>query len=223
MNNQTKLLFTAFVAIIIGVVLIGAIGDEVSVVSLASATISNESVSLAVTTATIENETITLTQLGDRSTGTLSNNFLTSLTALRNITSENVLGFCNITLVTGELECNATNSTTAFADYTFNHFSTGLLANDELISLDACRNSTMTAVTVDTVCNVTLATGAIKIAYDNFTDDLAFIDYKFTPDTFVRGQTSRTLLNITILLFAIAIIAIGIGFAIMSFKVSGVM
>lgn len=224
-ETHGKLLISAFIAILIGVVLIQPIGDDIELAKIGSRTILNESVALTITTVSVVNETVTLSAADTPSTGTLANNYLTTLTALRNETGENLLGFCNMTLATGALSCNATNSTTCYADYTYNDHSTGQLSTDqdEWISFDACRNSTMIAILADTHCNVTLATGAVRTEYDNFTDDLAYIDYKYEPDTYVHSSAARVLLTQTRLFFAIAIILVGIGFAVASFKQSGVM
>lgn len=221
-NTQGKiltLLFSAFIVILLGVVLIQPIADDIETVKASSYDIINESVTLSVTTRDIANETHTLVA----NETTLSNNYLTALTGLRNITSEDITGYCNITLITGALKCNETFDATIYADYTYNDFSTGTLAHDELASFDACRNSTMTAILAGTNCNVTLINGAVKVTYDNFTDDLAYIDYKYDTDTYVRSGAARTLLTLIILLFAIAILTVGVGFAIAAFKQSGVM
>ncbi len=226
-NTQDKLLtllFTAFIVLLLGVVLIQPIGDDVELVKVSSRTILNESVALTATTADVVNETVTL---AGNTTGTLANNYLTTLTTLWNISGADLLGECNITLSTGGLVCNNTNSEggLANASYTYNDHSTGQLSTnqDEWLSFDACRNSAMTAILIGTDCNVTIATGAVRTEYDNFTDDLAYIDYKYEPDTYVHSGTARILITLTVLFFAIAILAMGIGFAIKSFKEGGVM
>ncbi len=222
-NTAGKLLISAFIVIMIGLALIQVVADDVELVKTSSYTSPNESVTLTVITSDIINETVTLSSVG-ASTGTLANNWLTVFTGLRNLTSENITSFCNVTLSSGAIECNATGDTTAYADYTYNDYSTGALANDELISFDACRNSTMTDIDIGVWCNVTLTSGAVKVEYDNFTDDLAYIDYVYESDTgYIRGSTSKTLITLVILFFAIGILAVGIGFAWKAFKDSDVM
>ena len=149
MENQINLLISAFIVIILGVVLIGPIGDDVELVKTSSYDAANE--------------TVTLSAAHTASTGTLTNDKLISLSALRNETSDNIIGHCNITLVTGGLKCNATNSTTAYADYIWE---------------------------------------------------------SNTP--YIRGATTKTLITLVILFFAIAILAIGLGFAVKAFKDAGV-
>ena len=146
MENQMNLLISAFIVIILGVVLIIPIGDDVEKVKTASFTVINESTGL-----------------------------------------------------------------------------TGTLTNDELITFDACRNSTMDAILIDLHCNVTLTTGVISANTLNFSDSIVFVDYKYTPDTFVRSSTARTLITLVILFFAIAILTVGLGFVMKSFKDAGVL
>ena len=99
----------------------------------------------------------------------------------------------------------------------------GTLANDELSAFKGCRNSTGGIATIDLACNITLATGEIKVALENFSDSLAYVDYRYEPDTYVSNSASRTLITLTVLFFVIAILAVGIGFAVKSFKEGGVM
>jgi len=82
---------------------------------------------IAVTTSTqqgqtitsINNETVTLSSV-NASTGKLANDDLTAIPTLRNETSESLYSeFCNVTLSTGDLSCNATGSLTCYADYTY--------------------------------------------------------------------------------------------------------
>ena len=141
MENQLNLLISAFIVIILGVVLIVPIADDVELVKTATRSIVNESTGL-----------------------------------------------------------------------------TGTLNNDELLTFDACRNSSMNAILIDTNCNVTLTTGVVSANAANFSDSLVFIDYTYTPDTYVRDSTARTLITLVILFFAIAILAVGLGFVMKSFK-----
>ena len=149
MENQTKLLFSAFIVIIVGVVLLGTIGDSTELVKTSSYSVLNESV-------------------------TISSGL-------------------------------------------------GTLANDELISFDACRNSSMISIpTTGNYCNVTLTSGAVSVNPANFTDNLAFIGYTYEPDTYVHSSAARTILTLTILFFALFILAIGVGYAWKSLKEGGV-
>ncbi len=102
MENQMNLLISAFIVIILGVVLIVPIGDDVELVKTASFTVINESTGL-----------------------------------------------------------------------------TGTLNNDELITFDACRNSTMDVILIGTHCNVTLANGVVYANALNFNNSLVVINYKY--------------------------------------------
>ncbi len=221
-NTQMKLLMSAFIAILIGVVLLQPMADDIEGVKASSYSIGNESVSLTVNTNTFLNESNTLVA----NVTTLAQNYVTVLTAIRNESADNMLGFCNFTTLntkTATLKCNETGSATIYVEYTYNSYVTGKLAHDEIVSLDGCRNATMTAVTTNTYCNVTLASGDVRGEYDNFTTGSAYIDYSYDTDQYVRSSAARTLITITILFFAIAILLIGVGFAIAAFKDSGVM
>ena len=147
-NDRLSLLISAFIVIILGVVLIVPIGDDVELVKTAS--------------YSRENETVTLSSVG-ASTGTLEKDALLSFDALRNETSETLTSFCNVTLSTGALKCNATGSTISYADYVYE---------------------------------------------------------SDTP--YVRGATTKTLITLVILFFAIAILAVGLGFVVKAFKDAGV-
>lgn len=219
MNNIGKLLITAFIVIILGLALIQPLADDVESVKISSINVSNESVSLSVTTTTITNESNTL----EGNATNLTFDYVSSITELRNFSSEIITGFCNVTLVTGRLVCNGTGNQTIFADYVFNDYSIGTLANDELNSLDVCRNSSMDTISVNNDCNVTLTTGIIRVNYANFTDGSAFINYRYVPDNYVRSAAARTLLTLTILFFAIGIITVGIMFAWKALKDSDVL
>lgn len=221
-ESKINILIGAFVLLIISLVLIQVIGDSIQSVSTGSIAISNESITLTAVTITIPNETVTMTGGTNISTGTLVNNYLTILTELRNESSEIITTFCNVTLGTGALVCNATNSTIAYAEYTYNDNSIGATAQDELIAVSECRNFTAAVLTADTHCNVTLTTGAVRVNYDNVTTtNIAYLDYTYIPDNYVRGAATRQILFLTILFFALFILSIGIIFVVKGFKDSG--
>jgi len=229
-ETQGKLLFLSFFTILIGIVLIQPIANDIELAKVSLNTVLNESVSLTAVTQTITNESITLS-LGPPSnrSGTTTHNYVTSLTVLKNSTDsqDDILGFCNITLNVdaGTLRCNDTGNFTAYATYTYNKYSTGSLSSDqdEWKSFDACRNNSMAAISTGVDCNVSLNNGAVTVNYDNFTTFSAYIDYKYEPDTYVYSSAARVLLTNTRLFFAIAVMIVGVGFAVLAFKQSGVM
>ncbi|KKK96905.1 hypothetical protein LCGC14_2658080 [marine sediment metagenome] len=81
-----------------------------------------------------------------------------------------------------------------------------------------CYNTTnMEEIVVGTHCNATLSSGDIKVEYDNFTTSNAQLNYTYEPDTYVQSATARSLLSLTILFFALAVLIGLIGmFMIMS-------
>ena len=143
-QEQGKLLFTAFIVILVGAVLIGTIGQSVEDVKVATNKVTNESHAVA---ATI----------------TLNYDELTAFDALRNTTAADVIGECNVTLGTGTLQCNATTS-----------------------------------------------------------DSTWYADYTYTPDIYVRDRATRTIITLVVIFFALAILALAIGYAWKSLKSGGV-
>jgi len=215
-GTHGKLLITAFIIILLGVVLIQPVADDIEEVKTSSVTVTNETLTFDTTVSTISNQTINLTS---NITGTLDFSDLVSLTALRNVSSENLLGYCNITFATGALVCNNTRNATCYADYTYVSHLSETLANDELLSVDALRN--ITSENLLGQCNATLITGVLIC--NNTHNRTGYADYKYEPDTYVHSAAARTLLTVTILVFAIAILAVGAGFVIAGFKQGGVM
>lgn len=287
MLSTAKLMFMAFFTILIGVILIQPIADDVDTASDSSITVTNETLSFSTGTGVISNETAILTNVSVRvdnetvatnaafTTANLSFSDVIDFTALTNLSSENLIGFCNISLATGVLTCNATGDQTMYANYTYSDGKTHSLINDNLTVFTELRNITSEIITTE--CNVTLTSGTMVcnqtyagIAYADYThinrrtetltndevltldeirnatssdvitgecnvtlsqgtlscnnthDTTGYVDYTYTPDTYVSSAVARTFLSNTILFFAIAVMVIGIGFAIAAFKQSGV-
>jgi len=221
-NTQGKLLFMAFFTILLGVVLIQPIGDDIELAKLSSITVTNETLSFTTVTTDISNESQTNTENSTASANyTLTYNNLTAFTELRNQSATVVNGLCNVTLSSGTLYCNETNSTNLFSDYTYVSGRTETLANDEIISLDAIRNATSPSSSMLGHCNITLSTGSLICNNTHYYT--GYCDYKYEPDTYVHSSTARVLLTNTSLFFAIAVLLVGIGFAIAAFKQSGAM
>lgn len=134
-----------------------------------------------------------------------------------------LLGVVLIQPISNDIETTRDSSITFLNESVAITSGAGTLANDEGLTFTACRNSTMDAIVVSTNCNVTLATGEVLVEPHNFSDNLAYIDYTYEPDTYVHSSTARTLLVNTRLFFAMAVMVVGIGFAIAGFKQSGIM
>ncbi len=218
-ENQIKLLMSAFIVIILGVVLIVPIGDDVEKVKISSVLVNNETLTFSSLTTIISNESQANTGNGSLgATYTLSFDDLTAITEIRNQSATIITSDCNATLSSAIFSCNATNSTNLFFDYTYISGRTDTLANDEIITINTLKNITSEDIT--SACNVTLSTG--NIICNNTHSSTGFAKYTYTPDNFVRGSTSKTLITLVILFFAIAILAVSLGFVMKSFKDAGV-
>ena len=96
----------------------------------------------------------------------------------------------------------------------------GTLANDQLIAFSSCTNSTANLIAVGD-CNVTLITGEVSVTPANFTGNQALFNYTYTPDGYVRSATARTLISLTPLFFALAVMAVGAGLVVAGLKQGG--
>ena len=104
-GTHGKLLFAAFITILLGVVLIRPIGDDIELAKVSSIRIGNESVTIS------------------GGIGTLANDELITFDVCLNSTQDAILigTHCNITLSTGIVIVNPTNFTDslAYANYTY--------------------------------------------------------------------------------------------------------
>lgn len=282
MDNSFKLIMSGFMAILLGVVLIQVVADETERVkssytnvsnetvtlSHITTTVTNESVTVSDVTTTVTNETASVTQVSETNFS-VTYNVLSSVTELRNFSSDIVTGECNSTLETGDFICNntvsngsvvyadyvyksglsgsttyfdlssssairnfsatvvthqcnvtlangdlscnrtASNGSVVYVDYVYRSGKSGTLANDEVIAIYELRNITSEIVT--TSCNITTTSGALRC--NNTLSTTMYASYRYTPDTYVRNSTSRTLLDTNIIFFAIAIMLFGVGMA----------
>jgi len=219
-NSHGRFLITAFIAILIGVVLIQSIGNNVERVKLSSYTTTNETVTLSNVLTSLTNESLVLT--GGK-TGTLANYNISTVTEIRNASSNVMTAECNVTFSTGGVVCNTTatdNANQTYFDYTYVSGKTGNLAEtDEIISLDALRN--VTSRNILGWCNITLTTGALVC--NNTLSFTCYADYQYDTDEYVASTAARTLLTLTVLFFAIAILLVGVGFVWKSFRESKLM
>ena len=221
MENQMKLLMSAFVVILIGVALIQPIADEIEQVKTRSINPLNETLTLSGVTGTIVNESLTMTNgTAHNLTGTLVNDQLLGFTEIRNTSMQDVTGACNITLISGAIACNFTGyPADLFFDYTYTGSRTGTLANtDEILSLDALRN--ITSENILGFCNFTISTGGLVC--NNTKSATAYADYQYDTDQYVRSGSARTILTLTVLFFALFILTIGVGFTWKALKESGI-
>jgi len=100
LSTNGKLLFGAFIVIILGLALIKPIADGINEKTTTQYDVSNETYTSAVTL-------------------TLSHDELITFTEMRNQTATEVDGLCNATLSTGIFICNATASPNIYIDYTY--------------------------------------------------------------------------------------------------------
>jgi len=220
MNTQGKLLISAFIVILLGIVLIQPIADDVEEVSVYSIVVTNETVALSNVLATVSNETLILY---NSSYGNLTYFNISSITEIRNMSSDVITtAECNITLATGAVKCNVTvtdDSNVTYWDYIYVSGNIGTLANtDEILSLDALRNESSTDITG--WCNFTISTGGL--ACNNTGSFTGYADYQYDTDLYVRSRAARTILNLTILFFALFVLVIAAGFTWKALKEAGV-
>ena len=221
MDSRGKLLISGFITILIGVVLIQPLADDINSVTESSLGRTNETVTLSNVLGTISNESVTLTDVGDGLvySGVIANDNISTILTIRNLTLgatfRDLGGFCNVTTGTGAIICNATNSTAALLNYTFVSEKTGELSQDEdIISVTELRNENSSVMTG--FCNISLSTGALDC--NNTHSNVCYADYSYTPDGYVQSAASVSLLNITLMFFALAVMLIGAGMVFISIK-----
>jgi len=222
-ETHGKLLIASFMTILLGIVLIQPIADDVESISTGQINIPNETVALSSVTGTVINESVTLNQSTgaiNRTIAQLANDQLITYDGLINATSEGtrITGFCNVSLSHGTLSCNGTRDTAAFINYTYTGSRSGALSHTtgDIVSIASFLN--VTSENIRGYCNMTLATGAIVC--NNTKNGTGYCNYDYEPSDYIEDGTTRTLLGTTRLFFAIAVLIIGIGFAIAALKKS---
>ncbi len=216
-SNRMGLLISAFMVLLLGVVLIRPIADDINQVTTSSYTVTNETLSFVDLTTGIISETVILANTsGLNLTGNLVNDNITAVATLTNSTGGDRINECNVTFRSGGIVCNFTEyPADVILNYTFVSGKTETLDNDDLTVFSAIRNITDEDLIDE--CNVTLSTGALVC--NNTHSNIGFADYSYETNTaFVRSSATRTLLTIVVLFFAIAVLTVGIGFAIKALK-----
>ena len=219
-NAIGGVLIATFIAIIIGTALIDPISDDVELSKVSSITIDNESLSFSISTQSAVNENITNNGDGaTMATFNLKYNNVTVLSSIANATYNDRTTQCNVTLASGAVQCNLTNSSYFYVNYTYVSKLTETLAYDEVKAVNSITNATSPSNVLTGHCNVTLANG--NLVCNNTHSLNAYINYSYEPDTYVHSSTARTSLTLTVLFFAIAILAFGIGAVMKSFREGG--
>lgn len=134
-----------------------------------------------------------MNRLGEISLGVLLSGFILILFGVifTGIVADNVYTTRNTITITNETHA-ITNATT----FTLTH--------DDVISVDMVANETVANMNVTTV---SLDDGQFTLDQNA----LANITYGYYPDTYIRGsQSGRTLVNLTTLFFALAVVLFGV-------------
>ena len=173
--------------------------------------VDNESLAFTSITTDVANESQTNTGNGTvGATYTLNFDDLTALTEIRNQSATVVTTECNATLSSGSFNCNATNSTNLFFEYTYISGRTDTLVNDDLVGQPTFRNGTSGSLGTND-CNATLSSGVVLC--NNIHSATGFADYSYNPTGFVTSGTTRTLITLITVLLAIVILVFIISFA----------
>ncbi len=209
-KGQGAIITMSIIAIMV-VVILGVIFSFISGVTNIQS-VNNESLAFTSLTSDVINETIVMANGTIQNlTGNLSNNDLTTVTAIRNISMQSVRGACNVTLSTGFVACNFTGyPANLFFDYTYISGRTDILVNDDLTAQPTFRNGTSESLGAND-CNATLATGVVIC--NNIHSTTGFADYSYTPEGFITSGTTRTLVTLITVLLAIAVLIFIVGFA----------
>ncbi len=208
-KGQGMIVGMSIVAIIV-VVILGVIFSFISGVTNIQ-NVNNETLAFTSLTTDISNESH-----ANRGNSTVVTNYstdfddLTVITEIRNQTQNAITGDCNATLSSGFFNCNATNSTNLFFDYTYISGRTDTLANVDLTAQPTFRNGTSAAL-LTSDCNATLSTGVVLC--NNIHSATGFADYSYTPEGFVTSGTTRTLIVLITVLLAIVILVFIVSFA----------
>ncbi len=209
LNNLT-ILVGVFVLLILGTILLGVIADDIESVSESTVTVANETLSFTTITTDVVNEAIIMTNGTIHNlTGNLTFIDLTAITEIRNISAQIVTGDCNVTLDSGFVGCNFTGyPAQLFFDYTYISGRSETLDNDEVTTINFITNASLASPDLTGFCNVTLSSGTLLC--NNTMNSAGNIGYAYTPDNFVRGSAARSILRLTVLFFALFILAMAI-------------
>ena len=110
------------------------------------------------------------------------------------------------------------NETLALNNSMGHQIANATLRSTGVIGLSAVRNVSSKDIT--SYCNVNLW-AANHVNCTNTGDGTAYADYTFEPVDYVNSTVAATILDLVILFFVLAIMAIGIGLAISAFKDMG--
>lgn len=222
-KNELGFLIMGFVTILIGLVLIAALADDISRLNDIH-TATNESIDMTETTNTITNESITLTA----GAGTTANTSVLTLISFGNASVNTDGNGVDIGLSVniskdGTLSLNGTFGA-GVHNISYTYSSSGTAQTSETSAVTGVTffgnntNSThFASINVNEDVNIT-SLGVVSI------DTLAFdagnynITYTYEDDLYVANTTARTLVALTNLFYALAILGIGVVMVMKGFK-----
>ena len=221
-------LIMGFILILVGVILFVQLADNIfAAVTLTS--ITNESLAITSTPNTVINETITIAS-GVGNTSIIS---VINITFFGNGTVNTDNPLFNIsTEVNWTIDGVVTVTTINFSNgnynisYIYTTDGTGDTANEDVAAVSffgsPAINTDMSTISFDAEVNFTKP-GVISVNTLNFTDASYNISYTYEGTEYVVDSSSRTILPLTNIFFALAVFLVGVGLAFTSLKGMGVL
>ena len=205
-----------FIGILVGIILIGVVADNISefddIVNVV-----NESLTISVTDTTITNESVTLdgSNQVQITAPVYSVTFFGNITNSTDITGINVGEEVNFTkegLITVDGGTVFPGSGPYNISYTTKTAGTGTTSvTSGITSLDFFGNATIsthiTGIATGAEANLS-STGTARVSTYNFTAGDYNVSYTHEGVNFVASKVSRTLVNLVIIFFALAVLAI---------------
>ena len=215
-DKSLGIIVSGFVILLVGIVFLDVIADTI-VGNTELSSITNESIAITTTLNTITNETITITG-GSGATG---NSSIRGVTSFGNVTNGTHLAIIRL-----GIEVNFTkNGTIQVApnhfdgdgpynvSYIYTTEAIGNLANDDVVGLsffgNATNNTVLSSITLGANVNFTRP-GVITVDTFPFDAGTYNTSYTYEGDLFVADTQSQALLKIVVLMFVLALIAVGI-------------
>jgi len=218
-----------FITILVGIILLSALADSIELATTTSAK-TNESIDITSTTNTVLNESVT-TSSGITTTGNISVHTITFFgndTVNTDHETINISSEVNYTKdgVVTVSQLNFSDAGPYNISYTYRSDATGSTAEDDLLTVDYFGASNMSTldigISVGSEVNFTTA-GVITVKTLNFSDRNYNISYTYESDEYVKNETARTLIPITEIFYAIAILVAGVIMVFTGFKGMGIL
>ena len=215
-TNTLNVIVGGFIALILGLILIGVVADTISTLD-DIVNVVNESITVSSTSNAVVNQSITMSS----NSGTTGNGSVYILSFFGNATNSS-----HLASVTLGLHVNITRDGVVVTDnqrfaasgiynisYTFTTDGIGTTSvTEDVTSLDFFGNATIsthiTGIAIGAEANLS-SKGNLRVSTYNFTDGTYNVSYTHEGVNFVANKTARTLINLIIIFFALAILAIG--------------